>query len=147
MQLNPITKLKDNEPNAYFTIDGVDNRYFELIITDLKENHSEGVDIVNPMADDNFSFTMGAMPINVSISGFVYNTKTYNQRDILTKKYEEELRGTRNKVINFIYKDIIMRLKILSVNVNTSRNIEDLTAIHLEGTGFKYDNFTLEETS
>ncbi len=139
MNLNPETKLKDDEPNAFFLIeDDTYTGYYELIITDYKENHSEGVNVINPLTDSNFSFTTGANPVSVTFTGYVIIAKEYNQRDMLAKKYEEDLRGTRGKTVRFVYKDMVYKLKIHSLNMTHNSTMQDMVPINIEGIGYSY---------
>lgn len=143
--LNPETKLDADgvHPKAYFMTEDPNTTYHQMIVLDIKENHSEGVNIINSLADSTFSLTMGANPISVSISGLLITTEDNNQRDSFSDAYDKELRGTKGKVIHFICKDVIMRLKISSIILSTSREMEDMTRVSIEGSGFKYNSYTL----
>lgn len=144
---NPETKL-DSEglhPKAYFMAEDPNTAYYQMIVLDIKENHSEGVGIVSSLADSNFTLTMGANPVNVAISGLLITTRDNNQRDSFSDTYDKELRGTKGKIIHFICKDVVMRLKVSSINLSTSREMDDMTRVSIEGSGFKYNNYTLPE--
>lgn len=125
------------QQKAYFKIE--DSYYYEMIITDIKENHSEGVDVVNPLADTTFSLNMGANPITVSITGYLYISEGYNQRDDFTQYYDTKLRGTKGLKIMFGFNDTIFNLKVHSLRIGESSRLQGAVNLSIEGVGYKYN--------
>lgn len=116
--------------------------FWQVIIQDYREAHADAVNVINTYSNASVIQAMGALPIQVSVSGYLYTTTTEDHRlDFLTV-YNEVFRGTLNWeydiIVNFFVKDTYMRLFFTRIEVNNNSQLEDMTGISFSGIGFKY---------
>jgi len=112
------------------------------VVTSLREQHAEGYYVSNPVADTYAMYTTGAMPIQISMDGFLYSTKDQDHRMEFLIYYLSCMRGTdltREKlIIVFLLKNTMMRLRIQSINLNQTSQIQDFAQMGITGVGFSY---------
>lgn len=121
----------------------VTNSYWEFILQSVTEHHAEGVDIVNVMSDTYLLFTMGAMPINLSLGGMLFTTKSQDFRlDFLTM-YHLIFRGTKlvenNCALIFNVKDTVYRLKPLGIHLAETSESSDMTQFTMSAVAYSYN--------
>ncbi len=130
---------------AYFSFWDPDNKlpeFREMYVQSISESHSEGHDIVDVLADTFVCMTMGANPVKINIEGVVPTTKERDYRLNFLDIYNEYYRGTklaeRRILLYFIYLDSFFKMRLESINVFESSDLEDMTQINVKGIGFGF---------
>ena len=121
---------------------GDDSIFWQLLIEDYTEVHSDAVNVLNTFANASVIQAMGATPVQVSVKGAVYTTVLEDHRVDFLKVYNEIYRGSLNweydVIVNFFVKDTYMRLFFTAITVSNRSDMEDMTGITFTGLGFKY---------
>lgn len=116
--------------------------FWKLVLTNFNEQHSEGHFLFNPVSDTFSVYTTGAMPIMVSLQGFLYMTPDQDHRMDFVKLYNDRLRGTQLRkhrvVIVLTMKDTTMRLRLSSVNMSYAATMDEWVQVSMNGAGFAY---------
>lgn len=121
--------------------------FFEMIITDVSEQFSEGEARFNVLSDGFVSFATGANPINISIQGWLFVNEENDQRLSFLKRYQDQYRGTEATKIRdlvgdlellFVLKDTQFKLNLISCQVKENAAIPDYTHVTLAGVAYDY---------
>ena len=115
---------------------------WHVLITNYMEQHAEGNYIHDAFEDVFTAFSMGSMPIQVMITGYVPNNPDYNCKLDFITYFNLFLRGTsQNKYkipIIFNLHNVYMHLRLQSLEMVTDPAIPDFTAVNITGVGYKY---------
>lgn len=124
----------------------LDEGMTKYLITSFQEQHNEGYNVMNPVADTYGIYTTGAMPIQVAMDGFLYMTQDQDYRLDFITYYLSLLRGSflrREKLTAvFMLKDTMMRLRIQDMNITHTSKIQDFAQMSIAGIGFSYQVYT-----
>lgn len=120
----------------------VDQGVYEVLITFMGEGHSEAHEIKDVYADTFLAYAMGAMPIDIALSGFVYLSPDQDHRLDLIAMYDKALRGSqvqKHKLkLDFVLQNTYMRLLIDSIALSYSAEQQDFAQMSLTGQGYRY---------
>ena len=138
---------------GYSTTDAtkiVNEGYWQFLVTSIQEGHSEGHQIVNPLADTFLVFTTGALPISINMGGMLYTGVYEDHRMDFLEFYLTKLRGTllrRHKlIIVMMVKDTVFRIRVQGINIVTQAEMQDWTSMTLQGVGFSYKVYNFSNT-
>ena len=144
-----LTQAGGNVDNI---MEDVLNPIWHILVTNYSENHKESHFIYNSYTDTNVLFTMGAMPIEINISGFVPVNPDYNVKLDFLAFYRFFLRGTNTRLysqetddfyklpVGFTIGNTFMHLNITNLNIETTPDIPDFELINVSGIGYYYGN-------
>lgn len=115
---------------------------WEFNAVSVNEQHVESAGITNVVADTYACFTTGASPLQVTIEGFINLTQLDDHRTDFLYMYDAFLRGSsvskHNLLLNYLYRDTVMRLKISNFSMMFNDNSEDFIQTSIVGVGSKY---------
>lgn len=130
----------------------ITNYVWHLFVTDYVESHKEGHFVYNSFSDTNVGFSTGALPIQVTISGFLPLNPQYNSKLDFMSMYRLFLRGSQTKVYNvytnkfykipmvFQLKKTFLKLNLTNLTLNTSVEMPDFEHVTISGIGYNYAN-------
>lgn len=128
--------------------------FWEMIITDVNEQFSEGESRINVLSDTFMSFATGAHPIQVSISGWLYVSEEQDHRVDFLNLYEHYFRGSavsRSRKegedgweLQFMLKHTYFKLNLMNCQVQDTVTVPDFTKISLTGTAYDYGSLYVE---
>lgn len=125
---------------------------WSILVTQYQEQHSEGYQVYNSFADSNMVFVTGAMPLNITISGFLPVNRSYNSKLDFLAFYRFFLRGSQTRIydhdakkkhhipVGFTMGTTSMLLNITGIKVDTTAEIPDFDLITVNGVGYNYSN-------
>ena len=123
---------------------------WQILVTEYSESHKESNFVFNSFSDSHVLFTMGAMPIEVSISGFVPSHPDYNASMDFVAFYRHFLRGSKTRIydqatdkyykvpLGFTLVNTFMKLNLISMQLVTTVEVPDFSLIRLQGIAYNY---------
>ena len=116
--------------------------FWEIIVTDLVEEHEEKFSLHNTISDAVVIFSTGARPIAISISGYVLLSQTDDHSFKLLSAYAESFRtrklAAKSMHLTFVSQDTTFKLIIESLNVSRTVELETYISIEISGLAYSY---------
>lgn len=127
------------------------NGFWRIIVLNVSEAHDEGVVTHNTMSDTVLNFATGAVPVGITVNGYLLTIPGKDDRVNFLKLYAEKLRGRAlaktKSVLYFGYKDTVYRLYITQLNLANSVQNETMVNISFTGVASHYGSLTPIQTS
>ncbi len=116
--------------------------FWEIIVTDLAEEHEEKFALHNTISDSIVIFSTGARPINVTIGGYVLLSHTDDHSYKLLNAYVEKFRARKlaaqNTHLTFVSQDTTFRLIIESMHLSRTVELESYLGVEISGLAYAY---------
>lgn len=146
-------ELLDTAQLAVFRIPFVQDDYSafmyeDMLITAISESLEEGFAQIIVKSDSFVTFATGAMPIGISIQGFLARVPGKDDRLSFLSAYEKFMRGTQVSKqgvdMEFLLKGRAMfKFSLQGVDVSETTQYENLTGVTLTGVGYDYQPVAL----
>lgn len=152
LQLSSSTLTSLSSTLTTSTINSLsDDDFWELIVTDYSEAHSEKHAIVNSLSESFCWFATGANPIQISLTAKVLTGGDKDYRTEFLYQYTANLRARQlsqnSRTLAMVMKDTLVRLYVLSLNFNESSQEPDFSTFTMTALGYKYKNTNSEMSS
>ena len=125
--------------------------FWELIVTDYSEAHSEKVARHNTLSESFCWFALGPMPVQVSLTAKLLTAGDKDYRTKFLYAYTSNMRAKQlskaERTLTLVVKDTCMKLFVQSLNFNESSAEPDFSTFTLTGIGYKYQNIYSEDAT
>lgn len=125
--------------------------FWEMILTSYVEEHEEGFQLTDGLSDTFVVYALGALPVKVSLSGFLFYTKEEDHRIDFIKIYDSLFRGTRahelGASMSLSVLGTTMDIKVTGSSLTHSAGSDDLVSLSISGIGMKYETTAISVAS
>lgn len=116
--------------------------FWQIIITGITEGHAEKSLVHNTLSENVSVFSVGAMPVQVSITGMLLRTRTDDHHFEFLQRYVDGLRARKlsldERTCTFVSKDTSFKLIIEALVLESSVNNETYVNISIQGHAYGY---------